>query len=381
MEKERQSRIKKGLLGGVLVFLLLPMIQGALNIFELEPLKGAIAATEKPVFTKYGWKTGEFQQQYETYLNNTFGFRSLLIRLNNQQAYSFYNEARANGVIIGKDNYLYEENYIRAWQGTDFSGEAAIREQVYKLKQIQDTLKKLHKDLLVVFAPGKASFFPEFLPDTCKQRKDGRTNYKSYVSEMKGQGINYLDFNRWFRKMKPVSKYPLYGKCGIHWSKYGEFLAADSLINTIGKMRNTAMSRWVQDRIEVRKENSPEDNDIGEGMNLLFKIGTYPMAYPVYHLEKTRAKQPKVLVVADSYYWGMFNAGLSRDIFDNGQFWYYNENIYPDSFEKVKTVAGIRINEGIEAHDMVVIICTDANLYKFAFGFIDQAYNAYFPAK
>ena len=369
------------MLGCVLGFLLLPMIQQTLNLFEFEPLNGAVATVEKPVFSKYEWKTGEFQKKFEDYVNNNFGFRNPLIRLNNQQAYTFYNEARANGVIIGKENYLYEENYIRAWLGTDFSGTEEIREKVRKLKRVQDTLKQLNKDLLVVVAPGKASFFPEYVPDSYKADKRGQTNYAAYLSEMKGQGVNHLDFNRWFIAMKPGSPYPLYGQCGIHWSKYGEFLAADSLITTIGKMRHTDMSRWIKERIEIREQNSPEDYDIGAGMNLMFKLKTYPMAYPVYHLETSKMKQPKVLVVADSYYWGMFNAGLSRDMFDNGQFWYYNESIYPDSFEKPKTVADIRITEGIEQHEVVVIMCTDANLYKFAFGFIEQAYEAYFPAK
>lgn len=378
---EKQAKIKKLLFGGVLLLLFLPMLQASLNIFDLEPLHGAIETAEKPDFHYYAWKKGDYQKQYEDYLNHNFGFRSTLIRLNNQQAYNFYREAKANGVIIGKDNYLFEKNYLKAYLGTDFIGEKAIREEVRKLRALQDTLQKLNKDILMVFAPGKGSFFPEYLPDYCNGQKRAHTNYEVYLSEVRAQQVNHLDFNRWFIDMKPVAKYPLYGKCGIHWSKYGEFLAADSLIKTIGRMRNTPMTRLVLDRLTVKKINEQGDYDIGEGMNLLFPLETYPMAYPEFHLEKPAkaVKQPKVLVVADSYYWGMYNAGLSRDIFGDGQFWFYNKEIYPDSYEKPKNVADIDIREEAEKQDVIVLMCTDANLFKFAFGFVDELYGKYYP--
>lgn len=378
---EKQTKIKKYLFGGIMILLLLPMLQASLTIFKLEPLKGAIETFEKPDFTFETWKTGEFQKNYEKYLDNNFGFRSTFIRINNQQAYSFYNEAKANGVIIGKENYLFEKNYLKAYLGTDYIGEQAIESQVFKLRKIQDTLQKLNKDLLMIFAPGKGTFFPEYMPDYCAKQKRSKTNYAGYLSAMKSQKINYLDFNQWFLYMKSKSKYPLYGKAGIHWSKYGEYLAADSIIEVIGKMRKTAMTKLVLDKLEVKKTNEQGDYDIGEGMNLFFMMDTYPMAYPTFHYEKPQNKQkaPKVLVVSDSYFWGMFNAGISREVFDDGQFWFYNQEIYPDSYESPKNVGDIDIQVEVEKNEVVVLICTDANLFKFAFGFVDQLYAKYYP--
>ena len=364
-----------------MILLLLPMLQASLTIFKLEPLKGAIETFEKPAFTFETWKSGDFQKNYEKYLNNNFGFRSTFIRINNQQAFSFYNEAKANGVLIGKENYLYEKNYLKAYLGTDFIGEKAIQSQVFKLRKIQDTLQKLNKDLLMIFAPGKGTFFPEFMPDYCAKQKRNKTNYSSYLAAMKSKNINYLDFNQWFLNMKSKSKYPLYGKAGIHWSKYGEYLAADSIIKVIGKMRQAEMTKLVLDKLEVKKVNEQGDYDIGEGMNLFFMMDTYPMVYPRFHYEKPKNQQktPKVLVVADSYFWGMFNAGISKEVFGDGQFWFYNQEIYPDSFESPKNVRDIDIQSEIEKNEVVVLICTDANLSKFAFGFVDQLYVKYYP--
>jgi hypothetical protein len=81
--------------------------------------------------------------------------------------------------------------------------------------------------------------------------------------------------------------------------------------------------------------------------------------------------------VADSYYWGMFNYGFSRDLFGKGQFWFYNNEIYPESFYEQTLVGNVDIKAEVEKNDFIVLMSTDANIYKFAFGFIDDMYDAY----
>lgn len=370
--------LKHFILGSILLLLFLPLIQKTYSFVELKPLQGAFILEEKPDSIQENWFTGEYQLQYEKYFNENFGFRDLLVRINNQIAFSLFKVAKANGVVIGKEDYLYEENYIKAYYGTDFIGQEKIREQTDKLKKIQDILKSLNKDIFVILAPGKASFLPEFIPDNSVHNKT-TTNYQVYIDEFQKNNINYLDFNKWFIQMKSTTKYPLYAKCGIHWSKYGEFLAGDSIVNYIGKLRNINMPELILDSVIVKNINEYGDYDVGEGMNLLFNIETYPMGYPVFHFQPDRnVIQPKVLFVADSYYWGMFNAGFSKDIFNNGQFWYYNQQIYPDSYEKPINVSDVNIREEVEKNDVIVLLSTDANLYKFPFGFIDELYDAYF---
>ena len=42
----------------------------------------------------------------------------------------------AFGVIIGKENYFYEENYIKAYTGVDFLGEDSLSRMVNRIKFI-----------------------------------------------------------------------------------------------------------------------------------------------------------------------------------------------------------------------------------------------------
>ena len=199
--------------------LFLPLIQTKLNIFELSPLKGDVRYPAQAQFSISDWFSSKYQEEKETYLNSMFGFRSTCVRVNNQIAYSFFKKANANGVIIGKDNYLYEESYLNSYNGSDFLGQDSINHTLNRLKYLTDTLKKLNKQLIVVFAAGKASFYPEYIPDSYLKSNVDNTNYKALSIGAKNIGLNVIDFNAWFVKNKSISKYPLYPKHGIHWSQ------------------------------------------------------------------------------------------------------------------------------------------------------------------
>ena len=92
-------------------------------------------------------------------------------------------------------------------------------------------------------------------------------------------------------------------------------------------------------------------------------------------------KSPKVLTVGDSYYWGMFNWGLTEFGFNKAQFWFYNNEIYPDIYDGDAKVSNVDIVAEVEKNDFILLLVTDANLHKFCFGFIDQLYDGYGLAK
>ena len=284
-------------------------------------------------------------------------------------------ETRRN-IQASLDNTLAESNAISKEIGLLFkTGQvqkaALAKEKSKKLKFIQERLKENGTDLYVLFAPGKGSYCSEYIPNKWKDKfnKHGTTNYKSYRNAFDRKKINYIDFNAWFLEMKETTPYPLFGKAGIHWSKYGEFLAADSLLQKIGEIRNAPMPDLVLDQITKEEKNRSGDYDIGEGMNLLFELPTFPMGYPQFHWDwDTSQKQQIVTFIADSYFWGMFNYGFSRDLFGDGEFWYYNKLIYPDSYITPLEVSTINIKEKAEENDVIILLSTDANLYKFAEG-------------
>src|SRR5690606_19074770 len=87
--------------------------------------------------------------------------------------------------------------------------------------------------------------------------------------------------------------------------------------------------------------------------------------------------KPSVLVISDSYYWGMFNLGISENAFRDSHFWYYNYEVYPDSYKSPLIASAVNLKDEIRKRDVIIIMATEANLSKFGWGFIDRAYETF----
>jgi hypothetical protein len=187
-------------------------------------------------------------------------------------------------------------------------------------------------------------------------------------------GINHIDFNSYFVLNKDQSKYPLYPQYGIHWSYYGMYLAADSMIRYMEHSRGIDMPdlTWNETELAQPKE---EDYDIADGMNILWRLKSFEMAYaPIRIKSGPEFTLPSVVVIADSYYWGMFSAGISN-AFKESHFWYYNKQIYPESHHSPLETSQVSLKEEIDRHDLFVIMGTEATLPDLGWGFIENAYD------
>jgi hypothetical protein len=95
-----------------------------------------------------------------------------------------------------------------------------------------------------------------------------------------------------------------------------------------------------------------------------------------YHREGADTNA-KVLVVADSYYWEMFNNGLSAKAFNGGSFWYYNAVAYPESYNNHLEVKSLDLKQALKAYAGILLFTTDANLKKMGFDFPERVAEAY----
>lgn len=371
-------KIKKRIFITIIGFLFLGHLVTSAILPEMK-LNGSFERQKNPTFNLNKWFSGEYQQQKEKYLNENFGFRNMLVRVNNQIDFYLYRSTNAYDVIIGKEDYLFEEKYILGYLGRDCIGRDRINNKAYKIKKVQDTLAKLNIDLFIVLAAGKGSFYSEYIPDRYFKEEKETTNYQLWSKELISHNISFLDFNKWFLEMKDTSRYRLFPKGGIHWSKYGELLAADSIIKFVDKKLSQPMVQINFDTIILTKKMWDTDDDIEKGMNLLVDLPDLEMAYAQFKFVRSDSGvSPKLLSIADSYYWGMFNFGLSREVFNNGEFWFYNNQIYPEVNGTPKFVKDINFQQEIEKNKLIMLMSTEANFSNFPFGFIDKAYDIYY---
>lgn len=363
----------------ILILFLLPAIQRNWPLLDLAPLGGASGSHPKQDITLSDWLDGTYQTKTDKYCTDSFGLRSPMVRFVNQLDYSLFGKANAHYVVIGKNNCLYETPYVETYLGMDFSSDTEISGNVRKLNMVRDTLQKLGVELQVIFAPGKGSYFPEFIPDYYWQYKSDSTHYDRLRYHMDRCDFPYIDLHAWFRSMKDTTSYPLFPLTGIHWSKYGMIIATDSILKAWGHIESAELPRLVYSYGHESTTTEGSDSDVEDGLNLMQSLPHFKMMYPNYHFEDSAKEKIRTAVIADSYFWGLFDIGLSTIACDSGEFWYYFKQVYPQYFSTQLTVEQMDLKKAIESKDIIAILQTDATLDRFGFGFIDAAYDLYYP--
>jgi hypothetical protein len=365
----KDTILKNALFGLVLVLLLLPWLEQNERIFELKPLGGVQPNSQNVKFSSEQWRLTKFQEGQEVYIADHFGLRPFMVRFYNELFDRVFGEYQAKGVIKGKDGFLFEEGYLLAASGQDYKGLDSISKLVTDLHLIEQDLAKQGKHLLVCLAPGKGSYFRDKMPSRYPYEQHLR-NHPHFLKALQEAKIPLFDIQSWFLQMKASTPYPLFPKTGIHWSSYGEYLVADSLISRLSALTQKPFASLRLLRIEQDDKPRDRDDDIEHGMNLLRNLPDFKMAYPQFKVQPLKAgqKPPRVLVIGDSFYYGMYNWGMMQRIFKGGEFWYYNrERLAP---EKETTYTSDIQNYVLEVKkfDVVVLLLTEANLPRFGFG-------------
>ena len=376
---------KRALLIALLLLLLLPAVQAKFKIVYVAPLGGYDANTtprRHPVLEWDSLKSNAYQSSLENYLESGLGFREWFIRLRNQASYSIFKVARANHVIIGHDRVLYEEQPIHAYLGDDFVGRDIVQQRVQRFRVVQDTLAKRGKLLVFVAAPSKASYMPEYLPDSYRNRwPSNTTNYRAYADAMRAMGVNFLDLSRAFRQWKDTTSYPLFPRGGIHWSLYGAALAGDTLLRYLENQYHHDLRDYRVARGDVTRYPRYNDNDILKAMNLLWQPPAYLMAYPKVTFQplKPGQQRPNLLLIGDSFNWLLIDPFI-KEAFDSKQtrFWYYNSEVaWPEDRPEGHVVSMLNRKQEYLSRDIIVVLFTEYNMINLDGGFSDDAYTLF----
>jgi hypothetical protein len=379
LKKETYSKItlKYVLFINILVWLSCPIWHNFIFIFDFKNLDG-IAKTEDPIACNLkNWFSAEYQLSVEKYLILSNPMSPFFVRVKNQIDFSLFGKLNMKRGVVGKDFYLYEQSYLDAYVGSDYIGDDKLRVYVEKMKFIQDTLQRLHKKFIYLQAPGKSTFYPEFLPDSIQQKATNKTNYNELSILMREYRINVIDLVPFFFKSKDTSKYPLFTHTGVHWSKYASILVMDSINHFIEKDMKIDIPNVHFDEIDVDYARF-EDADVENIANLLFTISDMKYGYTNYEFESRENKTtPFVTMIGDSYlgslYWGNWFQSFDK----KSQFWFYNAYtfslVYKDRMHKYQ----IDQNEIINKSDIVILGCVDQNTRGTSWGFIDDMYDYY----
>ncbi|HPG74398.1 MAG TPA: hypothetical protein PLM49_08930, partial [Bacteroidales bacterium] len=131
---------KNILFGGVLFVLSLSLIVESTGFITLRfaELKGYSTLYQHPKFKIKTWMSAEYQDSLSNYLDNTTVFRPPLIRLFNECRFRLFDKSTAQSVVIGKNNQLFQIDYVREYTGDYFVGEELIRQRCNRIRYLQD---------------------------------------------------------------------------------------------------------------------------------------------------------------------------------------------------------------------------------------------------
>lgn len=369
-----------------MALLLVFLIQKQNGIFKFNPLEGVTASMSEPKFSWEAYRTSEYQTQLEGYLDEHYGFREPLVRLYNQFLFDFFRKTYTKEVVIGEDNWLYFEQHVNEYYGTemyrwyhskeeacaDFDREARL---MWKLRGV---LQDYGIEFLVFMAPDKGFLYPEHLPD--RERDTTTVNAREYYSaKFDEYGFPYIEMTKWFIELKEADTLPysLMPQAGAHWS-FSAVLAADSLFRFMGSLNG---QRFPELEIGPLHESSrwikSGDRDLENILNLMRIL---PHRYDkLLDAEVTVVKDsatiwPSVLFVGNSFLWRMHDFIPFDEMFRSSEYWFYNSTAhFGKDYDEKAEVGKLDILQKILDNDYVVWFTDGNQMYKMSYGFTEKA--------
>jgi hypothetical protein len=375
--------IKKILFTVLILFLIAPAIQDILEVVPDVPLYGYAASHSKPdlkYFTWRRWFIGNFQQEFTAQVEDHIGFRNDLIRLRNQVDFSLFRQSNAPGFMVGKKDMFFEEDYIHEFTGAYFIGPDLWDKKINRLRSVYDSLKAHEVPLIIIIEPGKATFYPEYIPHRFHPEHRTQSNYEYFVQRSSDLAIPLLDLNRLFCLMKDTSRYPLFPKYGMHWSWYGMTKVLDTMIRYIEEHSGKDLPDVVISGVEFTAKSRATDDDIAGMFNLIWQPKRITLPYPDLYYDTTRSgKTASALVVADSYFVTLADS-IANNIFRRWDYWYYNNKLFPwQNEDPPKYVDKTGLLEQYFAYDFILLMISEVNFHNAFWNFPDEAWLAFHP--
>lgn len=235
------STVHKGIVAcGVLLFLCLICLPVADHLFDLAPEVYLMETDPTPLPE---FSVAEIFKSFNVlqrgYLEKTFGFRQLLVRLENiLDIFLLRSSNQYQTVIKGKGDWLFlsqennELNVIQDYRSVRLFSPAQLAFWVKVYKERQDWLATQGSRYLIVVAPNKHTVYSEFLPDQYnKVSRTSRTD--QLVQALETAGVAVLDLRPIMAQVKQQAL--AYYRTDTHWTTFGAFAGYVAIMKRLGQ--------------------------------------------------------------------------------------------------------------------------------------------------
>lgn len=339
------------------------------NKENIMPLHGAYVQPDSIPLTWENWKSGQYQENTDSTTKYNMIIRPTLIRVYNEIDYKVFNKKNMGDLLVGEDDYMFSLGWTKSRAGNISLNEQLLDGFINKLKTLQNLLNQQNKFFLFIIPPSKEEVFSEYLPE--KYKEEGEINdYKMLVSKLKKYHVNYIDLTKYYKDLQEKDSYPVYSKTSVHWTIYGAHFTTLMLLDSMNNFYKDSMPQLQVTGYdyETFKEG---DGDHEKTLNLFSRIDNKLFAYPKYQITypKSNLFKPNVIILGDSYYWGIMGSWQLLSIFSsNSKYLYYYNTVYPNNDQASYNINQLDIVNEFENANAFVMINSSHNLKGFPYG-------------
>ena len=227
--------IKPWIVVGVFALLLL-----APAVVMMVPVGGSESSAENRVLAPFpGWtdfkQVNTLSRKLETYVNDHFGLREQLVRINSRMRYAMGVSSNPAQVVIGSNGWLFyaRERIMEQHVGADVFAPAELEAWVARMEANRKWLADRGISFIIMLAPDKNTIYPELLPQYPK--KPGVLTRADQLSvRLQGSALTFIDPRATIMAAK--SQHPrLYFEGDSHWGQRAAFIAYEMLTAEISK--------------------------------------------------------------------------------------------------------------------------------------------------
>lgn len=248
------------LLGLILASSLLIIFLSAIG-FDKEPFLHGVTIEQKQCDANVNTiMKGDYQQFLENSYLNQFALRNYFVKAYNEILFQI--KATNNGIICGKDGYLFGKGDVQV-----FSGDAVTvwSEEVYQqfainIKTIQDYLQEQGKGFVYIISPNKTEIYEDKLPFRIyKGRNKAQSNHYKLKKALEENNVIFVDAENIMNTLRSEGEIAFY-KAGHHWSELAAMRTAKQAFSLIEE--NVPQVKEIDYSVEISAAPLGADNDL-----------------------------------------------------------------------------------------------------------------------
>jgi hypothetical protein len=258
---------------------------------EISQQENRTLAQYKPFIKAKGGFNFEYGRDFETWFNDHFNFREVLISLNSKLNLFLNRKLQSQTAMQGKENWLFTTrwNSVAMFQNKNLFTDEELVLIKDKMQALQKWSQKHNIKFYIMLIPDKESIYGEYYPDGYK--KEGDISRLQQVTKYLQENTNIKIMSIYEPLMAAKNKYTVFYKTGTHWNLRGAFIGYQAMMKTLRqnfpdlKMLKESDFR-IFDKVEA-------DIDIASalGVNAYDTFPKEDLTYEVFEVKNPRTKQ------------------------------------------------------------------------------------------